>query len=118
MNSFAKAVVTTATVLSSAAVYAKEYRCEAHKHFLALKEQGLEHVNHTLLLNGKTPIKELAQEQWFVETVKCTPSGFDVVANHRQYNDPTVKTYSIIVLAPDRYELESAAKKISVAKQR
>jgi len=85
--------------------WAGEYRCKEHEHFLLLEEHGFEHVNHNLLLNGKTLIKELADTMWFIEEVECAASGFEVTASHIQYNEPTKKEFTIRVIGLGKYEI-------------
>ena len=86
--------------------WATEYRCREHSNFLVLKASGFEHVNHQLLLNRKTLIKELEQQNWFIEKVECTSNGFEIVASHAQYGDPTKKKFLLMVTDPLRYEIK------------
>lgn len=86
--------------------WAKEYKCSEHNNFLVLKEGGFEHVNHNLLLNGKTLIKELEQAMWFIEEVKCTSNGFEIIASHIQYGDPAKQKFVLKVTGPLQYEIK------------
>jgi hypothetical protein len=86
--------------------WGSEHKCKEHGNFLVIKERGFEHVNHTLLVNGKTPVKELEEAMWFVETVKCTATGFEIEASHRQYNDPTKQTFVLKITDPSKYEVK------------
>lgn len=86
--------------------WAEEYKCKEHKHFLVLEAGGYEHVNHHLLVDGETLIKELEEAMWFIEEVSCTNDGFKVVASHVQYGDPTKQEFTIKVIGKGNYEIK------------
>lgn len=100
-----KLIVATLALFVCLPCRGSEYRCKEHSNFLLLKERGFEHVNHTLLLNGKTPIEELEKAMWFIERVKCTSGGFEIEASHRQYNEPIKQTFILKITGPRKYEV-------------
>lgn len=71
------------------------YACGANT--LIITSTGFEHVNHQVILNKATRIKELEDANWFVETVTCKQGSFDIVASHVQYNEPTKRTFTLKV---------------------
>ena len=84
---------------------ATNYTCKEHEYSLERKSVGYEHVNHQVLLNGKVHIKEIEESMWFVETVTCNKKGFSIVASHIQYNDPTKKTFTLVIKNNAEYEI-------------
>jgi len=92
-------------VFISGVVNAEDYSCSEHDHKLTINSVGKEHVNHKIVLNGKVSIKEIENEMWFVEKVKCKSTGFNIVASHIQYNEPTKKTF-ILIVNNNGYELK------------
>ncbi len=68
-------------------VFGVEYKCKEHPYKLTLKEVGYEQVNHRLYIDNVVLVKELADEMWFTDDVKCTVGGFHITVSHRQYNE-------------------------------
>lgn len=99
-------IISILVLASPISVFATEYKCNEHGYYLTLKTGGFEHVNHNLLLSGKVLIKELEEAMWFIEEVKCISEGFEVVASHIQYNDPTKKKFIIKVINNEKYEIK------------
>lgn len=96
----------TIALLTIAPIWAKDgHECREHPYSLVLEEHGFEHVNHTLLINGKTPIKELEEAMWFIEKIKCAPNGFEIEASHMQYNEPEKQKFLLKILSSKKYEL-------------
>jgi len=93
-------------VLYSANVWSKTINCKEHGNYLQIEEVGHDHVNHIVTLNGKIKIKELIDNNWFIEKALCTKEGFEIVASHIQYNEPTKNKFSIRVVGNDRYEIK------------
>lgn len=86
--------------------WSKEFKCKEHSNSVLLGTSGKEHVNHSLMLNGKVLIKELSEQMWFVEQVKCTSRGFEIVASHAQYGDQTKRTFVLTVTGAQKYEIK------------
>ena len=95
-------------VLFSSTVFgqSKMHECSEHSHFLLIESAGFEHVTHRPLLNGKIVIKELEKAMWFIEEVSCSEKGFEITASHKQYNEPTKKTFSVTIISNDKYEIK------------
>jgi len=100
-----KLAIIIIIVLTPASVLASKYSCKEHEYYLSLKSAGFEHVNHKLLLNGKVLIKELEESMWFIESVKCNKKGFNIIASHIQYNDPTKKEFLLVIKNSENYEI-------------
>ncbi|MDH5769593.1 MAG: hypothetical protein OEZ31_11665 [Nitrospirota bacterium] len=90
----------------SLSLSAEEYSCKEHNHILKRQSIGHEHVNHRLFLNGRILIKELADAMWFIETVTCTQKGFEIIASHVQYNEPTQKKFVLVIVDKEQYRVE------------
>jgi hypothetical protein len=102
-----KPVIATLILISFCnASNAEVYGCEEHKNTLEVQSEGFEHVNHTVILNGKIRIKELADELWFIEGIECLVNGFVITASHIQYNVPGRKRFLIIVTEKGGYTIE------------
>jgi len=82
-----------------------KFECKYLDYHLSLDVGGFEHVIHDLRINGKISIKELIDGSWFIESVGCKKSGFEITASHIQYNDPTRKIFTLIYSAKKGYVL-------------
>lgn len=80
-------------------------KCKEHSHTLDIKSYGFEHVNHLPLLDHEVSIKELAEGSWFIESVRCTPSGFSIVASHRQYGDSNTQQFLLTPMSGGKYDV-------------
>jgi len=101
-----KNIVIIFVVLYSAGAWSKTINCKEHDNFLLIEEVGHDHVNHIVSLNGKTKIKELIKNNWFIEQVMCNKEGFEIVASHIQYNEPTKSKFKIRIVGKDSYEFK------------
>ena len=101
-----KVVITLFLLLFPFHLFAKEYSCKEHDHILKRESIGHEHVNHRLFLNGRILIKELADAMWFIETVNCSKEGFEIIASHVQYNEPTQKKFVLVIVDKEQYRVE------------
>jgi hypothetical protein len=72
-----------------------KFECKYLAYNLELEEKGFEHIVHELKINGKITITELLKDNWFIEEVNCKKSGFEIVASHAQYNEPTKKVFML-----------------------
>jgi len=84
-----------------------KFDCKYLNYNLVLKVKGFEHVVHELSINGKTPITELLNGNWFIEDVNCKKTGYEIVASHIQYNDPTKKVFMLTYSKEQGYRIVS-----------
>ena len=89
------------------AVADSRFDCKFHDNYLILESKGFDHIQHTLKINGALPISELVEGSWFVESVRCKSYGFEIVASHAQYNDPTKQVFQLILHSENRYQLKT-----------
>lgn len=83
------------------------FDCEFHKFYLELESNGFEHIQHKLKINGGEVVTELVEGSWFIEKVQCKSYGFEIVASHVQYNDPTKKIFQLLLNPRKSYQLKS-----------
>jgi hypothetical protein len=86
-------------ILSLVAFYSSaatsQFDCKYLDYNLVLEAKGFEHIVHELSINGKIPVTELLDGSWFIEKVNCKKSGYEIVASHVQYNDPTKQVFML-----------------------
>lgn len=87
-------ILLTIVSLNSLASTSK-FECKYLDYNLVLEAKGYEHIIHELKINGKITVTELLDSNWFIETVNCKPSGYEIIASHVQYNDPTKKVFML-----------------------
>jgi hypothetical protein len=83
---------------------ANTVHCAGHRHVVTLESRGFEHVNHRLFVNGLR-VREVEDEQWFVEGISCAPAGFTITASHFQYGDSARRVFHLRVTKVGAYEL-------------
>lgn len=81
------------------------FDCKYQSYFLTLESSIGSAVSHTLLINGKYPIQQLKQGNWFIEQVNCTKSGYDIVASRVQLGDKTKRTFRLNYNGKQHYTL-------------
>ena len=82
-----------------------KFECKFLDYDLVLEATGSEHIVHELKVNGEITVVELLQGSWFVEEVNCKQSGFEIVASHVQYNDPTRKVFMLTYALKTGYKI-------------
>lgn len=82
------------------------FECKYLDYSLELKTSGSKPIVHDLRVNGKISITELYQGSWFIESVNCKQSGYEIVASHVQYNDATKKVFRLTYNAKTGYKIK------------
>ena len=72
-----------------------KFECKYLDYSIVLEASGSEHITHKLKINGEITVTELLKGSWFIESVNCKQSGYEIVASHVQYNDPTKKVFML-----------------------
>ncbi|QOL26343.1 hypothetical protein LP316_03285 [Thalassotalea sp. LPB0316] len=84
-----------------------KFECKYHDYNLVLKAGGNDHIVHELSINGKFVIDELIEGIWFIEEINCRKEGYEIIASHIQFNDPTQKSF-MLTYHPDKgYKIEA-----------
>jgi hypothetical protein len=84
---------------------ASKFECKYLDYNLELEAKGFEHVVHVLKINGETAITELTKDNWFIEEVKCTKLGYEIIASHIQYKEPTKKVFMLTFNKKNGYKI-------------
>ena len=84
-----------------------KFECKYLDYSLVLEAVGIDHVIHKLSINGEITINELMEGSWFIEKVNCKKSGYEIVASHIQYNDPTKKSFMLTFSHEKGYKIET-----------
>jgi len=98
-------IVTSLPLSGSEIETSKIYKCSQFDDYLTIKSVGFEHVNHIVYLNN-TEVTELSQAMWFVDSLTCSSSGFEIKVNHAQYGDFESKLYSLKIISSNKYKLK------------
>lgn len=61
------------------------FDCKYVDYFLELETGLSSQITHELKINGNIPIVELTKGKWFIESVNCQKSGFEIIASHAQF---------------------------------
>ena len=101
-----KLLITSFLLLLVISINANGVKCCKHEYYLTQQNVGTEHINHHLFLNGKLLIKELADGMWFIETITCNETGFKITASHKQYGDPEIREFLLVVKNTNEYEIK------------
>ncbi|GAA6173284.1 hypothetical protein NBRC116592_29540 [Colwellia sp. KU-HH00111] len=72
-----------------------KFDCKYLDYHLVLETRGVEHIVHELKINGQKTVTELLNNHWFIEAVNCKPWGYQIIASHVQYNDPSKKAFML-----------------------
>ena len=72
-----------------------QFECKFLDYYLILEASGNQPIAHELKINGKITITELLENNWFIEEINCKQYGYEIVASHVQYNDPTKNIFML-----------------------
>jgi len=84
-----------------------KFECKYLDYNLVLEAGGIEHVVHRLSINGNIIVNELVEGSWFIEEVNCKETGFEIIASHIQYNEPTKKSFMLTFSLDKGYKIEA-----------
>ena len=105
MHYFCLILLTIVSINSLAST--SKFECKYLDYNLVLEAKGFEHIVHELKINGKITVTELLDSHWFVETIHCKPWGYQIIASHVQYNDPTKKVFLLTYTNKTGYKIVS-----------
>ena len=84
-----------------------KFECKYLDYNLVLEAGGIDHVVHKLSINGKIIVNELVEGSWFIEEVNCKETGYEIIASHIQYNEPTKKSFMLTFSLDKGYKIEA-----------
>ena len=84
-----------------------KFECKYLDYNLVLEAKGFEQIVHELKINGEITITELLDSNWFIEAINCKLSGYEIIASHVQYNDPTKKVFLLTYTNKTGYKIVS-----------
>ena len=98
-------LILLTTVSFNSLASTSKFECKYLDYNLVLEAKGFEHIVHELKINGKITITELLDSNWFIEAINCKPSGYEIIASHVQYNDPTKKVFLLTYTNKTGYKI-------------